>query len=83
MHLRTASPTRKVQGKRDQLLPDSLRDLSCASMGTLGRKASFMRLGTWVLSSIGPVGEWKLEPTFLTLKFSRLFVARRKCCNTV
>lgn len=81
MHLRTTSPTRKVQGKRDQLPPDCPRDLSCASMGTLGRKVSFMRLGTWVLSSIGPVGEWKLEPTFL--KFSRLFVARRKCCNTV
>lgn len=44
MYLRTASLTRKVQGKRDQLLPDSPRDLSCASMGTLGRKASFMRV---------------------------------------
>lgn len=35
MHLRTTSPTRKVQGKTDQLLLDSPGGLSCASKETL------------------------------------------------
>lgn len=73
--LRTASPTRMVAEKvgiNFSCPVDSPRNLSCVFKGTLGRRASFRRLGACVLQGIGPVKEWTLEPEFLVLKFSGL-----------